>query len=160
MICIAFNLVLRFIQSHHIIQPGRWHYLETVLHGSSFHPAPLKNLIPYSQYLRLRRNCSDDILFKEEAKKLQMRLLDRGYSRSCLPKAYNRAIQQTCHQLLFNKQKPKIDQSPGPTGIIVCFFERTCTNREYFEQTLVHTNWWPQSQAICEPHSIDHLQKG
>lgn len=52
----------------------------TVLHSDSFHPTPLKISIPYGQYLRLCRNCSNDALFKKEAEGLQSRLIARGYS--------------------------------------------------------------------------------
>lgn len=47
----------------------------TVLHAGSFYPIHLKNSIPYGQYLRLRRNCFNDVLFKKEAGKLQNKLL-------------------------------------------------------------------------------------
>lgn len=32
----------------------------TIIRADSFHPQPLLQSIPYSQYLRLRHNCSDD----------------------------------------------------------------------------------------------------
>lgn len=35
-----------------------------ILHFSNFYPRPLVNSIPYSQYLRIRRNCSSDSSFK------------------------------------------------------------------------------------------------
>ena len=39
------------------------------LHSSS-HPAHVKNSIPYSQFLRLRRLCSDDTDFSEKAEEM------------------------------------------------------------------------------------------
>lgn len=76
------------------------------MHADSFHPTTLKNSILYGQYLRLRKNCSYDTLFGEEAGRLQNRLLERGYSRSCLCKAYNRTVTKSRHELLY-KHKPQ-----------------------------------------------------
>lgn len=88
----------------------------TVLHADSFHPVPLKNSIPYGQYLRLRRNCSNDSLFIREAQNLQGRLLARGYSRSCLKKAYNQTIRQSQSNLL-SKSKSPMSSDSNPTRI-------------------------------------------
>ncbi|XP_040206073.1 uncharacterized protein LOC120937139 [Rana temporaria] len=76
----------------------------TILHFDSHHPIPLKSSIPYGQYLRLRRNCSTDSLFREEADQLQTRLLTRGYSRKCLRRAYNRSSTQLRNDLLSKKK--------------------------------------------------------
>ena len=50
------------------------HYKPTDLHSyllhSSSHPAHMKNSIPYSQFLRLRRLCSDDTDFSEKAEEM------------------------------------------------------------------------------------------
>lgn len=65
----------------------------TILHASSFHLAPLVKSIPYTQYLRVCRNCSDENMFIAEAKKLQVRLLQQGYSPTGLKKAFKREDQ-------------------------------------------------------------------
>lgn len=67
----------------------------TILHASSFHPTNLISSIPYSQYLRIKRNCTDEIKFKQEADLLRDRLLNRGYSHRVLKRAYNRATNKT-----------------------------------------------------------------
>ena len=50
------------------------HYKPTDSHSyllhSSSHPAHVKNSIPYSQFLRLRRLCSDDTDFSEKAEEM------------------------------------------------------------------------------------------
>lgn len=46
----------------------------SILHAGSSHPIQLLMSIAYSQYLRIRRNCSRDIDFEKEAKALQLRL--------------------------------------------------------------------------------------
>lgn len=91
-----------------------------VLHADSFHPTPLKNSNPHGQYLRLRRNRSNETLIKIEAGKLQTRLLDRGYSRRCLRKACNRTIRQTRETLLFRPQT-KNSKKNDLTRIIMRF---------------------------------------
>lgn len=65
-------------------------------------PRSLVNSIPYSQYLCTRRTCSEDAKFDQEAKKLKDRLLDRGYRKSCLKKAYDRAEHQSHQELIFS----------------------------------------------------------
>ena len=72
----------------------------TLLDASSFYSIPLINSIPYGQYLRLCRICSSDILFKQEAYALRMRLSDRGYTKTALKKAYKRASRQTRQEAL------------------------------------------------------------
>lgn len=44
----------------------------------------LVNSIPYGQYLRLKRNCSSEDNFNQEAQALRMRLLECGYSKKGL----------------------------------------------------------------------------
>lgn len=90
------------------------------LKTSTHCPVPLKNVIPYGQYLRLHRNGSNNTLFNEEAGKLQSRLLARGYSRFCLWKAYNKTATKPRLDLLF-KHKPKNYSNLDPTRIIMGF---------------------------------------
>lgn len=52
----------------------------TLLDASSSHLSSLVQSIPYSQYLRLRCNCSTEEDFWRESSLLQPRLLQRGYS--------------------------------------------------------------------------------
>lgn len=51
----------------------------TILHALSAHPYSLVQCMPFSQYLRLRRECSSEEPFKYEADLLFDRLLARGY---------------------------------------------------------------------------------
>lgn len=81
-----------------------------ILHASSSHPEPLVESIPYSQYLRLRRNCSRDSDFQSTSKDLYYRLQSRGYSHKCLKHAYNRVKVQKISALIFtSKHKSKAD---------------------------------------------------
>ena len=49
------------------------------LHFSSFHPDHCKRAIPYSQFLRLRRLCSDDDDFLIKAREMMTFFTQRGY---------------------------------------------------------------------------------
>ncbi|OCT92649.1 hypothetical protein XELAEV_18015707mg [Xenopus laevis] len=53
----------------------------TLLHATSCHPKNLVGGIPVGQFLRLRRNCSTDRTFQEQAEDMKERFLDRGYSK-------------------------------------------------------------------------------
>ena len=49
------------------------------LHFSSFHPDHCKHAIPYSQFLRLRRLCSDDDDFLVKSREMMTFFTQRGY---------------------------------------------------------------------------------
>ena len=49
------------------------------LHFTSFHPRHCKQAIPYSQFLRLRRICSNDVDFSEKADEMLTLFKQRGY---------------------------------------------------------------------------------
>ena len=63
----------------------------TLLHWQSYHPPPLKKGIPVGQYIRARRNCSDDSGFLKECETLYSRFQNRGYPKKILHKAFKRA---------------------------------------------------------------------
>lgn len=90
----------------------------TLLHASSPHPCPLIRSIPYAQYLRLKRNCTEDGDFRRQANALRTRLLARGYNRTTLRKAFNKALAQDRQTLLFGPPRPK---KPYMTKIITKF---------------------------------------
>lgn len=91
----------------------------SILHASSFHPQPLISSIPYSQYLSMRRNCTDDTVFKKEANILRTRLRARGYSNTCLRKACKRVCAQTREDVLYNPSSKR--NKPNTISIITKF---------------------------------------
>lgn len=87
--------------------------VNTLLHVTRFRPAPLLSSIPYGQYLRLRRICSDDYMCKHEADILSERSLICGYSTTLLKKAFKRASKQTRQQALFKRSNENNEAMPG-----------------------------------------------
>lgn len=51
----------------------------SILHGQSFHPVPLKRSLPVSQFNRIRRICSSDTDYQIQAADLESRFLQRQY---------------------------------------------------------------------------------
>ena len=70
------------------------HYRPTDSHSyllySSSHPSHVKDSIPYSQFLRLRRLCSEDSDFNSKCDEMSNFFSERGYPDSILSKALNR----------------------------------------------------------------------
>ena len=70
------------------------HYKPTDSHSyllhSSSHPPHVKNSIPYSQFLRLRRLCSDDTDFSAKADEMHNFFAERNYPNSVVTDALER----------------------------------------------------------------------
>ena len=82
-----------------------------LLHSSS-HPSHVKNSIPYSQFLRLRRLCSDDSDFSNKSKEMCQFFKKRGYPASVIQAANHRAQQIDRQSALQTSQKEKNDRIP------------------------------------------------
>ncbi|CAJ0947054.1 unnamed protein product [Ranitomeya imitator] len=81
----------------------------SLLKYRSFHPAHTKRGVPIGQFLRARRNCTEDNDFQVEARDLTSRLKGRNYPRRCISVAYERARSNTQASLLTTK--PKVERS-------------------------------------------------
>lgn len=80
------------------------------LHWDSAHPVPLKRGIPVGQYLRARRNCSNESSFVDECNKLYNKFIQRGYPKKTLHRAYARAKATPRKSLLSKKTIEKTTQ--------------------------------------------------
>jgi hypothetical protein len=78
------------------------------LHYSSYHPDHQKNSIPYSQAVRIRRICSDQIAYEECTRKLETNLTARGYPLQLIKKAIKKASALNRDELLLRQNKPII----------------------------------------------------
>ncbi|CAJ0965325.1 unnamed protein product, partial [Ranitomeya imitator] len=66
----------------------------------SFHPKHTRDGVPTGQFLRARRNCTQDSDFKREAKDLSVKFKTRYYPKKCISRAYQRASGQSQDSLL------------------------------------------------------------
>lgn len=73
----------------------------------SAHSVPLKQSIPFGQYLRLRHICTDTETFQLQAQNLRERLREGGYSKSVLKKAYHHALSFNRDKLLYRTAQKK-----------------------------------------------------
>ena len=76
-----------------------------LLHSSS-HPSHVKNSIPFSQFLRLRRLCSDDSDFSNKSEEMCHFFKNRGYPDSVVNTAQHHA-QQIDRQSALQRQRRK-----------------------------------------------------
>ena len=92
------------------------HYKPTDSHSyllhSSSHPSHVKNAIPYSQFLRLRRLCNDDSDFSNKSQEMCQFFEKRGYPSSVVQAAHRRAQQIDRQSALQTSQKDKNDRIP------------------------------------------------
>ena len=82
------------------------------LNYNSCHPESCKNAIPKSQFIRLRRLCSDDRDFKIQCLRMTTFFLKRGYPRKAVDRAFEAAIKLDRHSVLQTKPKHKKDRVP------------------------------------------------
>ena len=77
------------------------------LHYSSAHPKSCKHGIPYSQFLRVRRICSDVKQFEHNAIEMARSFIIRGYPPGLIETAMIRARRQNRDDLLKPRVKPE-----------------------------------------------------
>lgn len=80
----------------------------TLLHYQIAHPRKLKDGLPFSQFLRYRRNCSDIRDYKTQAIQLKEKFRERGYPSRVIDQAYKRA--------LFNNRESLLTPTPRTSG--------------------------------------------
>ena len=92
------------------------HYKPTNSHSyllfSSSHPSHVKNSIPYSQFLRLRRLCSEDSDFSLKSEEMCEFFDKRGYPASVVEAGHHRAQQIDRQSALQTSQKENSNRIP------------------------------------------------
>ena len=85
------------------------HYKPTDTHSyldySSSHPPHCKKAIPYSQFLRLQRICSDDDVYVAKAKEMASFFENRGYPRSVVTNSQRRTQGISRERALGNSER-------------------------------------------------------
>ena len=79
---------------------------------SSSHPSHVKNSIPFSQFLRLRRLCGDDSDFSEKSEAMCQFFDKRGYPVSVVQAGHHRAQQIDRQSALQTAEKENTDRIP------------------------------------------------
>lgn len=88
----------------------------SILHGQSYHPVPLKKSLPISQFNRIRRICSSDRDYEVEAKELEQRFHQRQYKQKWVAQAQSRFAGSSQSDCL--KKKVKCVSEPRLNCII------------------------------------------
>ena len=92
------------------------HYKPTDSHSyllySSSHPSHVKNSIPYSQFLKLRRLCSEDSDFSLKSEEMCNFFNKRGYPASVVQAGHHRAQQIDRQSALQMSQRDNNDRIP------------------------------------------------
>ena len=78
---------------------------QSYLDAQSEHPKSLKDSIPYSQALRIKRICSSQQEFLSHTAKMINQFQTHGYNRSLLEQQIHKANLQEREQLFFKKKK-------------------------------------------------------
>ncbi|XP_056413371.1 uncharacterized protein LOC130356211 isoform X2 [Hyla sarda] len=85
----------------------------SLLHFTSFHPSHTLSGIPTGQFLRVKRNCSNNQDFREQCNELTSRFNQKGYPKKIISRAYRRAQTTDRKNLLLpnSNTKPKVDET-------------------------------------------------
>ena len=101
------------------------HYKETDSHCylrySSSHPKTCRDSIPFSQLMRLRRLCSEETLFRQEAHKMIDFFKIRGYPNRILKKAYKKALDTSRNTSLKPKTRTQDDENCKRPKLVVTY---------------------------------------
>ncbi|CAJ0941415.1 unnamed protein product [Ranitomeya imitator] len=108
----------------------------TLLHATSLHPRATIKGIPTGQFLRLKRICSDNYSFEEQAKTMRQRFRDRGYNKKMIRDGYHRARHTPRNELLY-KNKPKMEDKEGQIRLITTYNSQWVGFREIIDK------YWP-----------------
>ena len=83
------------------------------LHFNSAHPKHCIRGIPYGQFLRIRRICSDDNDFFDHCVNKGRQFIERGYSPAFVSNAFYNALEKQRDSLLVPKVKPPTEEVPN-----------------------------------------------
>ncbi|XP_078502142.1 uncharacterized protein LOC144756318 isoform X1 [Lissotriton helveticus] len=104
----------------------------TLLHFSSYHPRNQKDGIPFSQFLRVRRNCTSIRDYDNQAEKMKEKFLARGYPNRLIREAYKRA-RYFDRDALLNSNKQQTEQK------LVCITKHSPLNETV--RQIINSNW-------------------
>ncbi len=103
----------------------------TILHGQSYHPVPLKRSLPILQFGRIRRICSSDEDFQQQSQILSERFRKRSYQEEWIQSAVSRFKDVSQQESLVKKQK-KVDRR------INCYIQYSPVSKDIDNVLLKH----------------------
>ena len=121
----------------------------TYLDYGSCHPESIKNSIPFSQFLRVRRNCTDWADFVHHSLRMQNYFSLRGYPMSIVDKALTEVNKQTQTNTLVMKIK---DSSTDKLFCIVDF------NLSAPNIKKIITKYWPLLDRSSATRSLVDME--
>ncbi|XP_062826329.1 uncharacterized protein LOC134296130 [Anolis carolinensis] len=86
----------------------------SLLHYNSYHHWALKNNLPFTQMLRIKRNSSTLQDFNQEMEETKSRFRNRGYPESIIQSAYSKVASIPRSKLLEDKIRPGVDRLIWP----------------------------------------------
>lgn len=105
----------------------------SILHGQSFHPIPLKRGLPISQFNRIRRICSSDSDYQLQADELTKRFQQRRYKNDWISNARQKFETVTQSECL-EKVKSKKTQTK-----INCVIQYSPLSKDL--EKIIHKHW-------------------
>ena len=82
--------------------------------NNSAHPKSLKNSIPYSQALRIKRICSKTTDFEYHLRELKEKLVNQGYNQKSIDSQFSKVNKIDKNELLKEKTHDKETQNKTP----------------------------------------------
>ncbi|KAI9550273.1 hypothetical protein GHT06_006349 [Daphnia sinensis] len=111
------------------------------LHPASNHPGHVLSAIPYSQFLRLRRNSSTVDIFKKHARRMMTDFRNMTYDRKLLQRCYKKALR-------WDPTKTSITKQPDNRAVrLITTFNK-------------YTNWKNKKQKLRSLYNsiLDHYK--
>ncbi|XP_069461787.1 uncharacterized protein [Ambystoma mexicanum] len=108
----------------------------TPLHAKSSHPTALKWSIPYGEFIRIRRNCSQLDTYDKICRDMAQKFLQRGYPKKVLERAYIKARQKDRSTLLMSETQKETVKEETDTRLILTFSEASKHIRH-----IIHKHW-------------------
>ena len=93
------------------------------VHWSSDHPVHLKRSIPYSQLLRIKRNCSKNEDFLIEARALLLKFRARNYPEQVLNKACEKALAMDRKNLLITGNMKILENEEQRLVVVLDYYQ-------------------------------------
>ncbi|XP_078540171.1 uncharacterized protein LOC144825196 [Lissotriton helveticus] len=104
----------------------------TILKFDSFHPNCQRESIPFGEFLRIRRNCTDMETYHKHGDELKDRLLKRGYPHRLVRHAFKRAKYYDRMALLQGSKQPEHNR-------ITCVVNHSTLNFKI--RNIINKNW-------------------